>query len=340
VADVTPRRPPRGDAEARSDRPDDDRGQLVLVGALALAVLFVALAMLLNTAIYSGNLATRTVASDAETILEYHGSAVDVTERALVTANVHNASSYEDLHGTVRDVVAAWDAGASLHRAVTGDISEVRVVETVNGTHLEQTTVRNFTNESREPDWTVAEEITAYRDFTMTVERDQLFDLSLSEEEFEDYNDYAAAGVLTVKVTAASEEYTAFIGDDGSDVSVAVFRSTTLIQRCTANPGADGEVTVDFSNGSVGGQPCDALAFVDDVDGTFELAIADGNAVLGTYSLVTDTTADRYDEDFHADAAAGSPVRTPALYAVDVSIRYRGASTYYRATVEVTPDAE
>lgn len=337
MADVTPRRPPRDDPGAQSDRPDD-RGQLVLVGALALAVLFVTLAMLLNTAIYSGNLATRTVASDAETILEYHDSAVDVTERALVTANVHNASSYEDLHGTVRDVVAAWDAGAGLHRAVTGDISEVRVVETVNGTHLEQTTVRNFTNRYEDAAWTVAEEITAYRDFTMTVEREPLGDVdSLNLNELESLSE---ADVLTVRLEADGGSYTAFVGDDGDDVTVTVFRPDAAAETCRADPGADGEVTVDFSNGSVGGQPCDALAFVDDVDGTFALRIEDGNAAQGTYSLVTDTTADRYDEDFYADAAVGSPVRTRALYAVNVSIRYRGSSTYYRATVEVTPDAE
>ncbi|MFC7080626.1 DUF7261 family protein [Halorussus caseinilyticus] len=51
-------RPPAGD-RGRSGDGGRDRGQLILVTGLAIAVMLVALVLLLNTVIYTQNLATR-----------------------------------------------------------------------------------------------------------------------------------------------------------------------------------------------------------------------------------------------------------------------------------------
>ncbi|MCL7418278.1 MAG: hypothetical protein M8354_10625, partial [Halalkalicoccus sp.] len=69
------------------NRPEPDRGQLILVTGVTIAVILVALVVLLNTVIYTENLATRGIDSGADDALEY---------RATVVGSVGELIEYEN----------------------------------------------------------------------------------------------------------------------------------------------------------------------------------------------------------------------------------------------------
>ncbi|MFC6825969.1 DUF7261 family protein [Halopelagius fulvigenes] len=340
MADVRPRRPPtdarRGGKSARGRR-RDDRGQLMLVAALALAVLFVSLALLLNTVIYTGNLATRSVGGNSDAVAEYRTAATDAARESLRRVNADHDADYSELETTFGAAMRDWDAATSRHRAVASSATEARVVSRTNGTRLRQDDFgRSFVNESGAENWSVAEGIGAYRDFSMTVNRSTLTYVGGLDPT--DASVLDSAGVFNVTLeTAADERYTAFVGTDGTNVVVSVFGpSGTHRDTCTAATG--GDATVDFSNGTVGGADCEALTFEDDAADPFTLRYENGDAAAGTYSLVTDTPYVEYDEDF-ADSAGSTPYRTYALYGVELELTYRTSSTYYQSNVTVVPDA-
>ena len=67
---------------------DDDRGQIILVAAFAIAVIFVSLALIVNSAIFTENLASRG---------ETAGSDGALSMRAMVETNV--GDSMEAING-------------------------------------------------------------------------------------------------------------------------------------------------------------------------------------------------------------------------------------------------
>ncbi|RDI70818.1 hypothetical protein DWB78_03235 [Halopelagius longus] len=310
----------------------------MLVAALAMAVLFVSLALLLNTVIYTGNLATRSVGGDSDVIAEYRTAATDAADESLRRVNAHNNSDYAELETTFGAAMRDWDAATSRHRAVTSSATELRVAARTRGTRLRQDDFdREFLNETGAGNWSVAEGAGAYRDFSMTVNRSALTDVSGTD--LTDASVLDAASVFHVTLeTDAGEEYTAFVGRDGSsNVVVSVFGpSGTHRATCTAASG--GDATVDFSDGTVGGADCEALTFEDGVRDTFTLRYGDGDAAGGTYSLVTDTPYGEYGEDF-ANDGGGSPYRTHALYGVELELVYRTSSTQYASRAAVIPNA-
>lgn len=335
MADVRPLRPPDdGGSDCKTRR--DDRAQLMLVAALALAVLFVSLALLLNTVIYTGNLATRSVGGDSDAVAGYRTAAVDTADTSLKHANVHNNSDYPELETTFDTAVRDWDDATSRHRAVAGTATELNVTSKTRGTRLRQDNFsRSFENKSSNESWSVAEDIGGYRDFRMTVDRSTLTSIDGDEDNGTSL-DAANVFHLTVE-TDASEEYTAFVGEtDSSNVTVSVFGPSGHRATCTA-PASDGNATIDVSNGTVGGNDCEALTFEDDVDGEVTLRYGDGDDVAGTYSLVVDTPYSEYEEDF-VNAGNGSPYRTHALFDAELELVYRTPSTHYESTV-VVPDA-
>jgi len=130
---------------------EGDRAQLFLVGALALAVIFVVLAVLLNTAIYTGNIATRDVGPGTGVVVEYEQAATGMADRSLRTVNIENNSNYTNLETTFNDTVSIWSDRANTHSSAALADAHVSVVETKRGTKIGQNGTRNFHRRQQQP---------------------------------------------------------------------------------------------------------------------------------------------------------------------------------------------
>ena len=343
MADVSQPRGRRSDSERRerasTDRRDRDRGQLLLVGALALAVLFIALALLLNTAIYTGTLATRDAGGDAAPAIEYVSAARGAGADAVHTVNRRNDTNATELNRAFTATMNRWDDLATHHKAVAGTAADVDVAGTTNGTRIQQDNAsRSFTNATGAADWTVADGsgITSVRSMRFTVDESTLTPIDGAD-------DATTEPVFYVDVSSDMGTRSAYVyaNDTSGDPEVLVVDGASETV-CSAASG--GTFVVDVSNASVAGEPCPALGAVDDTDGDLSIAYRNGGAGGGTYTMVVDappsTLSPSGSDEVSGlnDPGAGSPYWTYAIYGAEFDVTYRTAEIDYGARVAVVPE--
>jgi len=302
----------------------DDRGQLLLVGALTLAVMLVALAVLLNAAIYTGNVATRDAGTGAGEAIEYEGEA-----RTMAQASIDgvDGDTYTEIRGNFTDSVDGWDDLVHTHSAASLAATNVTTLDMTNGSRIGQDTDRNFTDHNGNSTWTVAGDSHA-RAFRMNVTQDSLRD--------------GATDAFQVTFDDGTDEWGVFIHSDGSgNVAVTVENETDteVGDGCTVDPGADGRALVDITDGTVAGQDCPELRFFENLSGTYTVGYVDAldgdKQVNGTYSLVVDQPEGSLVTG--ADEDAGVPTVSPALYSANLSVTYRSSDLLYKSEIRVAP---
>lgn len=307
---------------------DADRAQLFLVGALALAVIFVALAVLLNTAIYTGNIATRDPGPGTGEVVEYESAAVEMADRTLADANTYNNSSYADLDTTFEDTVSVWSETANVHSSNSLTDAHVSTMATLHGTKIGQNAERNFTSDTDAGTWQVANDSRA-RAFTMTVEQGSLADDALFVDEPE----------FAVAFDRGGTTLTLYVYNSGTltnDVTVALYDDGSAVGDCSVSAGTDDRVTVDLSAAELAGSDCAALDTLQDrLPDQYNVTFQNGSYARGTYSLVVDRPTDELETG--ADEDAGEPYAAPALYSAELQVTYRSSVTYYRTEVRVAP---
>jgi hypothetical protein len=318
----------RSSGERSSERPSErvDRAQLLLVGALALAVLFVALALLLNTAIYTGNLATREAGVDSADAIEYASEARTAGEEAIRSVNYRNNSSHSALNTSLRSTLRLWDDAAAQHRAVVGDGADVDLVGATNGTRIQQDDVtRNFTSESGAANWTVASDsdLSGLRSLRLTVDETTLAG-GPSDDAFH-LNVASDAGTRNISVY-----------DDGGP-TVQVSENGSVVDTCSPGSFAGDTFRIDVANASVAGASCPNLSVVDDVGSDLEIAYANGDDAGGRYTMVVDEPESALTLA-GLGAGSGEPYSTPAIYAADLRVTYRTPKLDYEARIEVVPE--
>ncbi|MFC6836125.1 DUF7261 family protein [Halomarina ordinaria] len=234
------------------------RGQMILVTGLTLAVILVALALVLNTAIYTENLATRSDDPGASEALRYFESADhDVGE------GLDRTSSQDELETFVTE----WDRSTGREGARDGVRTSVTLDEgsVVTGTRVYDT------------------------DETTTLPGDD------ADEEFLEGS--RIRGFRVTANLDAGESFTVRFDGDGAGTTVegvdaSTVRVSTDEESCEVAVSETGTVTVDFSARTVTGdgdpRGCSALDYTTDFGGTYDLEF-ENTGVPGTFEFVTDS---------------------------------------------------
>lgn len=332
MADVSPPPVPGSDASRGGSR-GDDRGQLFLVGALALSVILVTLAVLLNTAIYTGNVATRDPGTGSADVIEYRAAANEMAGSTLTGVNYLNNESYSVLESNFNESVGNWSVTATRHSVVKGTDAHTSARSTTRGTRIVQHGDRNFSNADGDPNWVLATDVQV-RNFTLTVDQSTLG--QLSEENTPDDFD----SEFTVSITDSAGdvwEVHVYDDDDGTDeLKVAVVDPANAIETCSTT--TTDTATIDLPNATLAGGHCDALDFWSSTSPKFDVAYANGDTAHGSYSLVVDKdTTDLDTTDFNADDVGASPYYTPALYSAEINVTYRSPTVDYSTQFGVAP---
>ncbi|GGL30692.1 hypothetical protein GCM10009037_13020 [Halarchaeum grantii] len=297
-------------SEAATDQ-RRDRGQLLLVAGLGIAVAFVALALVVNSVVFTHNLATRPSASGADA-MEYQDVVVEGVGGVLAEANEREYVRHGALDAAFRDDTAEWANLTLRQYAAQGTLTSVAIHDVTNGTGIHQASVREFTDRSGAADWSLFDDADGARRFKMNLTDDR-------------------SGTLTVTTTFADGSTHSVDVDTGSNV--------TVDGGCSAPAPA----TVDFSSASVDGAHCAALEGF--TSGTVEeIAFTNGDAVTGRYVVVANaTTGDLYASGSYTDhyytADTPSPYALDAVYAATLNLTYRAPDIEYETQVRLEPDA-
>jgi hypothetical protein len=318
---------------------DQSRGQIILIAAFALAVAFVALALVTNSAIFAENLASRGETSGTADAAAYQYEVRQNIGAAMAYANRYNNSSHSTVETALNKSVLNQSGKLADQRAVNSRVTSIEgVTVTDEGTIIRQTADRNFTNDTTEEQWSLAKEVGRTRAFTITIANKTSLDspsgnpFRVRVEDHAGTNDTHWKINLTHKTTG---------GDD--DVLLRVDHPAIGPDTCRVED-VSGPVTVDVTGARLNGTYCGALEYngsastpthyAAGISSPYNISYENGGNINGTYSLVVNdstlgTTAN-YD---------GVPEMqvNDAVYAAKVDLNYSTESLTYESRIRVAP---
>ena len=301
------------------------RGQLILVTALALAAIFLGLAVIVNSAIFTENLATRNENVESTEALEYRHSVTQYMGEVVEFANEHNHSS----HATIRDNVTDWTVDAELYTSIQQAEDGVGLsLETVGdreGARIYQTDGGRFEDNGTNEDWTLVTDVETTRAFTMNVS--------------------SISGSFEVVADDGTDQWKITVTDDDLTVS----RTGVPDQTCSYTS-LD---SLDITGATVNGEACPALVdtgggesmrLADALDDEYRIEFDDGDAIQGNYSLVVagssldDAGTIQTNRNYAAvDGPGTGPYVRPAMYSARFDLEYQTQRVLYETEIVVAP---
>jgi|GEM_PF-2341989 len=324
------------DAAARGDR--TERAQLILITGLTLAVILVAVVLLLNTVIYTENLATRGVDAGGGEAVEFREGTVDDIEGLLVRTN------WTDTDRETFDAdLDRYASSTGEHRIREGIRASIET-DPAAGAYVAQDADRGLVpsddylesegeEETVDPgdEWTLVEGATRTRSYVLDVRVPD-------GDRIEDESD-VDSGAFRLRVEGGGNSWDVEIYwlEDDDDVTVRIDGEEY--------DGTGDGVRLDLTDGTVGGER-KSFVWADGVEDesggqAYNVSYENGDTVSGTYAFVVDApggvrTASPTDP-LHADPDDGSPYAVDAVYDVTVDVRHHTPDLRYEDRVRVAP---
>ncbi|WP_424019436.1 DUF7261 family protein [Halorientalis pallida] len=308
-----------------ADLRSDDRAQVLLVAGFVLAASFVALTLVLNSVIYTENLATRGDDAGGGDAISYRNDVADGLESVVESVN-RNGSTQSVLRDKLSRAVVSTSRRAAQFQVLRGISANATLVSVEWGTRIGQNrTTGNFTNSTVPAsadvasDWTVATGVAATRSARFNVTDSS--ELALD-----------TGSPLEFRVTDGSTwTLTLFKNvSDGSVTAIEVDPPSGPSRVCSA--GSD--PTVGLTAGTFNGTDCPALDYGEGVAAPYDIEVRNGRQFQGTYSLVVrDATID----STNYGTAPDVPFALPAVYEATVHVEYQSTSLSYATDTRVRP---
>jgi len=316
---------------------EDERGQLLLIAAFIIAVSFVVLALVVNSAIFTENLATRDDVAGSGEALDFRYE-VEQNVGGVITAINRNNSILEDhptpdLEDRVETNVDRLANNSGIQQSTQGRIVQMAFIEIEQGVKVAQDADREFTNRTGDA-WNgpLIEGAENTRKFQINVTEQPTTLLGSSFE-------------VTVEETSGSDSWSMEVAGNtvGSDVDIEVEHGSES-ETCTAE--FDGSLTIDVTEGTVGGEPCHALTrqsdgtpmwFATNIDGSYDISFEQGDELNGTYSFIVDQGSPADSDDFGSVGADKPYIKDPAVYSANVSYSYYTPDIGYETVIRAAP---
>lgn len=295
------------------------RGQILLITAFVLAVIFVGLALVMNTVIYSENLATRADSTTSQPVL--HANSMETGTEALIEyINEHNTSSgttFADLEGELADGLGNVSEVSGRHSLRDGQVTDATLGSAFEGAVIEQTDVsRNFTNVSTATSWTPVDGANGATDLEIFVTNAGV-------------SSGSSAFTFQAQDTAGAT-WTMHVGD--SNVSGTDSQGTSF----GCSPSTTTDFWVNVSDGTVDGADCDGLHFADHLDTVDRIDFDDTQRINGTYSFVVNKTAGSIDGSDYSSSGS-NPVKLAGIYGTWVDIDFERQTLVFETERRAVP---
>jgi hypothetical protein len=316
-----------------------DRGQLLIITALLLAILFVGLALILNSGIYTENLSTRETGGSMEPFTN-DPATVNRLSASMRTANYYNDTvDYGPRRAMIRRNVSAWKHRQANISAQHGQYMSTEVTGMQNGTRVNQSTTGDFMTNDSDLDtsvtgitidplgiegrttWIPAPNVST-RNFEMTVKRSSLEEnRTYLLDELIDTADWVLTGgnefvLQTNRTTGPNEMWRIYLVNDSvnDSVTAVVTKRDGTNETIEAICSAPGEtVTVQPTGGVLVGDngpvECPELqsVFGGERNNVFFVG---ADRVQGTYQFIVDKPKTQFEQDVKAAHEEGGLLDT------------------------------
>lgn len=320
-----------------------DRGQIILVAAFLLAVTFVVLALVVNSAIFTENLATRDDVAGSHDALDHRAEVQASVGTALTSINNENGTDLSDKKGNLSKSIDNISQAGGLHQSTQGRLVDVNwdSSDSEEGVRIYQNNAsRNFSSDSRDDDWVLTDSGNFdVRNFQMNITEpeEELFPLGGSEPFRLVAND-TSDGDIEWNMTV---EYDGSL-PTGEGLVVNVDHPNHDEVSCTHELEDDaGFVLLDVTGASIDGESCHALSQLQDEDGTpmwfgegvdeYQIEFQNADSIQGTYSFVGDDSMSTTGADDHPEDP------DEAIYSVTVDYEFYTSQVAYETDIRVAP---
>jgi hypothetical protein len=308
-----------------------NRGQILLISSLIMAVVFVGLAVAVNSAIYAENQATREVTRSSEPLAD-HPVTEERLSRAFDDVNHDNdTATYGPRTRNLNDNVTGWDSTMQGKESAEGTLFGSRIVDTNNGTRISQDTPRDFQPHSDAYDgsdldtdtldpladtldpagltdrnsWRMAFDVRS-RGYEATVQRSSLIEVDVDLGDLVSFLLDGNDPFGVVFNETASDFRTVYLVNDSSggtsEVAAVVTKSNATseeyVGHCSVEA-ATATVRLDDNELEGGGGTvvdCPALSVTNGL-GRHDIHYVGSDNVLGTYDVIVDRRKSPFDAD-------------------------------------------
>jgi hypothetical protein len=314
-----------------------DRGQLFVLAGLALAVLVVGVALLLNSGAYGANLAAQNDDPGVEEPREFLREAEIGANRVMEHSNYNNFTTYGDLRRNFTVGVHNWSERAHHHKALSGSGVEISEVNVTNGSRVFQNEEnRQMVNQSQTADWTPVTDAGGIRTFRINVSRDSLVQKSTLPAD-PTPSDFRSSNVFRINVTDATGRTRGiyiYQNATSEEVLLNVDQGSSMSGNCSAPVNQNGRTTIYLTGGQIRHSACQPLDFLTGPPAPFSLEFDNGDNIRAAYEFVTDVR--------HGDLPAqeyGTQVeRERAIFNATVGIQYTTGDARIDGNRTATPD--
>jgi hypothetical protein len=320
-----------------------ERGQILLVAAFILAVTFVTLALVVNSAIFTENLATRDDVAGSHDALEVRYELQENVGNLMPAVNNESLGDDTALRTDMQEGVENITIDLGIQQSTQGRLVNVTYVDETVGTKYAQNESRNFT--SAAPSNSINWNLTEYDDFDVR-------DFTINVTDPSTLSGSTPFRVVVADRFAPVEEWNLTVteGPNPGETTVEVRHSEhSGVESCTRDHSSDGFVRIDITGGTVGGEPCPALTRLSDgtqmwfgtgVPDTRYIGFRNADNIEGTYSFILDVPMDTASAGFPSASESHPPDNTfdeDALYSVTVFYEFYTASVRYETDIRVAP---
>ncbi|WP_254271725.1 DUF7261 family protein [Haloarcula marina] len=326
----------------------DDRGQIILIAAFALAVTFVALALVVNSAIFTENLASRGETAGSDDALAVRAMAEANVGEAIEATNYYNDSSESELEDGLRAGIRNVSTQAERQQVTSGALTTVTYDSHRDGARIVQNDSSQFLDVTD-----------STGDFTLVsgVERvnggngTRAFRMNITDSATTN----GSALEVTVQrefATGNEDSWRMNVWNTSGDrtIHVRTIRNdggTVAVEECTVESTGT-SVHVDVTSGTVEGEPCSALRRTATGSNfwfgagtgaspttSYSISFENGSSTVGNYSMVV------LESGLSFGGLGGlfsdQPRHVAAIYDARVRYTYTTDAMEYATDVRVAP---
>lgn len=313
-----------------------ERGQLFVLAASALAVIVLAVTLLLNSAVYTANIAAQNSEAGVEDPQKVLREAEIGANRIMSYVNNNNNSSYSTLESNFTHGVNNWSTVAYHHNAVEGNSLSVSAQGVTRGTRISQSTWnRSFTNDSGAPNWTLGMQVNGVRQFRMNLSVSALRNNSSVTTRAQYRNSSYFRVKLRTNGGATTRRIYIYRNQPGDRVLLRVGSPSELSTSCSAQVNANGRVTLHLTNGLIDGEQCFPLTFLQNPSVPLTLGYARGDAIGGSYAVYLNETFGQVTDD---DFDTPPPRVDRAIYEADLAVSFVDDTARIDGSRSANPD--
>lgn len=308
MADLTPR--------------SRDRGQLLIITGLGIALFVVLLALALNTAVF-GEVHVATTdgnVHEERTAVAYEDSVARGVDDLILPVNDETDPEYDARRRALEREIGNWSETTARLHGRDGVSTRVSLAEA----HFETDVVhdnesRVFTNRSGHATWTVVGGMDDAERYEITV---------TDEAAVAPGDCFGKDDCFNVTVNGGA--WVMSIYEKDSDIAVKVEGEG---ECTTASP-----ARINLTAGTLDGASCFTPFFEDpDVAAPYAVRYANADNASGTYEITKIVGTEPADEHYYGPESGRSPRLAPRLVAANVTVRYRSSELYYENEIRVDP---